>query len=288
MPRTGRAIWKGHLRLSLVSIPVELYNAVESAENVSFNQIHKPTGKRIKYSKTVPGVGEVKPEDIVKGYPVGKDSYVLIEPSEVEALKVESRKTIELKEFVDFGQIDARYFERPYYLVPDDTEGAAEGYLVIREALKSSGKIGLGQLTIGGREHLIAVAPVGKGLVIEMLRYANELKPESAFFGSIPDLKLDREMIEIASQIVERKAASFEPKKYSDTYAVALKDLVARKSKGQKVSAPAVASAPKGDNVIDLMSALKRSLEKGKPEKPASTGPAPKRKAAPAKKRAKG
>ncbi len=268
-------MWKGHLRLSLVSIPVELYNAVETAEAIKFNQIHKPSGKRINYAKTVAGVGEVDAKDIVKGFQVSKDTYILIDPEEVEALRVESRKTIELKEFVDAADIDARYFERPYYLVPADEEGAAEGYLVIREALKRMGKVGLGQVTIGGREHLIAVAPVGKGLVVEMLRYANELKPERMFFGEIPEMELDEEMVELATQIVGRKNSRFDPAKYDDTYATALKELIAKKAKGQKISAPTVERPAAGGNVIDLMSALKRSLEKGKEKpEPAAKGPA--------------
>lgn len=282
----GRAIWKGHLRLSLVSIPVELYNAVDTAASISFNQIHKASGKRINYTKTVPGIGEVKPEEIVKGYAVSKDTFVLIEPEEIEALRVESRKTIELKEFVDLDQIDARFFERPYYLVPQDDEGAAEGYLVVREALKRAGKAGLGQVTIGGREHLVAIAPVGKGLVVEMLRYANEVRPERSYFGDIPDLKLDEEMVELATQIITRKDSKFDPAKYTDTYAQALQELVAKKAKGQKVAVPAVESRPSGANVIDLMSALKRSLEKGKDKGPEKTAPAKKK--APAKKRARG
>lgn len=282
MPR-GRAMWKGHLRLSLVSIPVELYNAVESAAAITFNQIHKPSGKRINYTKTVAGIGEVNAADIVKGYAVSKDTYVLIEPEEIEALRVESRKTIELKEFVDLEQIDARFFERPYYLIPQDDEGAAEGYLVIREALKRAGKVGLGQVTIGGREHLVAVAPVGRGLVVEMLRYANELRPERSYFGEIPDIDLDEEMIELATQIINRKDSKFDPSKYQDTYAVALQELVTKKAKGQKITAPAVEPRPTGGNVVDLMSALKRSLEKGK-GKPAAKAPAKK---APPKKRAR-
>jgi len=280
-------MWKGHLRLSLVSIPVELYSAVETAESISFNQIHKPTGKRIKLTKTVPGVDDVKSEDIVKGYPVSKDTYVLIEPDEIEALRVESRKVIELKEFVDAADIDPRYFERPYYLVPAEDEGAAEGYLVIREALKRMGKAGVGQVTIGGREHLIAVAPVGKGLVVEMLRYANELKPERYFFDQLPDVALDEEMVELATQIVGRKESKFAPDKYADTYAVALKELVARKAKGQKITAPVLETRPSGPNVVDLMSALKKSLEKGK-EPPTGKPSKPAAKKAPAKKRARG
>ncbi|MGE0212747.1 MAG: Ku protein [Parvibaculaceae bacterium] len=287
MPR-GRAMWKGHLRLSLVSIPVELYNAVESAASITFNQIHKPTGKRISYSKTVAGIGEVNAEDIVKGYAVDKDTYVLIEPKEIEAVKVESRKTIELKEFVDFREIDARFIERPYYLVPQEDEGAAEGYLVIKEALERSGKVGLGQITMGGREHLIAVAPVGRGLVVEMLRYANEVRPERSYFGEIPDLDLDEEMVELASQIITRKDSKFDPSKYEDTYAVALQELVAKKAKGQKITAPTAEPRPSGTNVIDLMSALKRSLEKGKDKEKGPAKSPPSKKKPPAKKRARG
>ena len=181
MARPGRPYWKGHLRLSLVSIPVEIYNAVDSGSDISFNQIHKPTGKRINYQKVVKGVGPIENSDIVKGYEIDKDHYVIIEPEELDAIKLESKKTVDLQEFVDLKEIDPRFFERPYYIVPMD-DMAAEGYAVIREALAKMGKAGLGQVTMSGREYLVAVSAVGKGLVMEIMRYENELRSADSLF----------------------------------------------------------------------------------------------------------
>lgn len=259
MPRPSRPYWRGQLRLSLVSLAVELYNAVETADQISFRMIHRPTGKRVQYRKAVADVGEVPAGEIVKGYEIARDQYVLLEPEEVEAVRLESKHTVDLVQFVDMAEIDPRYFERPYYLLPAD-EPAAEGYVVIREALKRSGKAGIGQLVVGGREHLVAVAPLGRGLVMEILRYGSEVKPAQAFFDDIPEGQIDPEMVDIASQIVERKSAAFDPNAFRDRYATALRELVAEKAKGRPIAAPARA-APTAQ-VVDLMAALKRSLEK--------------------------
>jgi DNA end-binding protein Ku len=286
MARPGRAYWKGFLRLSLVSIGVEIYNAVDSGSEISFNQIHKPSGKRINYTKTVKGIGEVQSSDIVKGYEVDKDQYIILESDEIDAIKLESKKTLDLQQFVDVKEIDPRYFERPYYVVPAD-EHATEGYLVIRNALQKMGKVGVGQITMGGREHLVAVGQVEKGLVMEILRYSNEIKPASSYFSDLPDMKLDNEMVSLATELISRKAASFDPQKYHDSYAVALKALVDEKAKGRKITAPAEAT-PKGGNVINLMDALRKSVQGDKgaksnkssaPEKPATPkkGSKPKR-----------
>ena len=185
MPRAARAYWKGFLRLSLVTIRVEVFNAIESQAEISFRQIHKPSGRRIQYQKTVAGVGEIDKADIVKGFEVEKDTYVTLDPEEIEALKLESKHTIDLVQFSDADDIDYRFFERPYFLSPAD-EMAGEGYVVIRDALRKTGKVGLGQVTIGGREWLIAVAPLEDGLVMEMLRYADELRKPEDYFDEVP------------------------------------------------------------------------------------------------------
>jgi len=273
MPRPSRPYWRGQLRLSLVSLAVELYNAVETSSEISFRMIHRPSGKRVQYRKAVPDLGEVPAEDIVKGYEIARDQYVLLEPDEIEAVRLESKHVLDLVQFVDMAEIDPRYFERPYYLLPaDDT--AAEGYVVIREALERGGKAGLGQLVVGGREHLVAVAPVGRGLVMEILRYGAEVKPAKDFFDNVPEIEIDPEMVEIATQIVERKAATFDPHAFRDRYATALRELVEEKAKGQPIEAPA-GPAPTAQ-VVDLMSALKRSLEKAPSAsrgRPKSTAP---------------
>ena len=259
MPRPARPYWRGQLRLSLVSLAVELYNAVETSSQISFRKIHRPTGKRVQYLKAVADLGEVPADEIVKGYEIARDQYVLLEPEEVEAVRLESKHTLDLVQFVDMADIDPRFFERPYYLLPaDDT--AAEGYVVIREALARSGKAGIGQLVVGGREHLAAVTPVGRGLVMEIIRYGAEVKPAEAYFDHVPEGEVDPEMVEIASQIVERKSAAFDPHAFKDRYATALRELVQEKAKGQPIAAPA-GPAPTAQ-VVDLMAALKRSLEK--------------------------
>jgi DNA end-binding protein Ku len=268
-----RAYWKGFLRLSLVSIGVHLHNAVESKAAISFRQIHKPSGRRVNYEKVVPGIGAVDSADIVKGYEVDADTYVLLEPDEIDAIKLESKRTIDLVQFVDAKEIDYRYFERPYFLVPAD-EMSGEGYAVIRDALRKTGKVGLAQLTISGREWLVAVAPLQDGLVMEMLRYADELREPAAYFDVVPTAKPDKEMIDLAVQLIEKKSEPFNPNKFADHYGTALKELVREKLKGHKIVARDAEVRPAGGNVVDLMEALRRSIEQpasGK-SKPARSG----------------
>ena len=284
MPKkAARPYWKGFLRLSLVSIGVEIYNAVETKSEISFRQIHKPSGKRVNYEKVVQGIGKIDNADIVKGYEVDKDSYVTLEPEEIDALKLESKKTIDLVQFIDVNDIDYRYFERPYYVAPADAL-AGEGYVVIREALRKTGKIGLAQLTISGREWLVAIAPLEDGLVMEMLRYEEELRKPADFFDEVPSAKPEREMVELAVQLITKKAAAFHPEKYRDHYQTALKALVQDKLKGRKIVAPQEETRPTGANVVDLMDALKKSLGqagKGQTGKaPAKSKPARSKKSA--------
>ena len=269
MPRKARAYWKGYLRLSLVSIGVEIYNAVESKSEISFRQIHKPSGRRINYEKVVQGIGKIESADIVKGYEVDTDTYVTLEPDEIDALKLESKKTIDLVQFVDTKDIDYRYFERPYFIAPAD-KLAGEGYVVIRDALLKTGKVGLAQVTIGGREWLVAIAPMQDGLVMEMLRYADELRDPADFFDEVPGSKPDKEMVDLAVQLIKKKSSKFAPEKFEDHYQTALHDLVQAKLKGRKIIAPSEEMRPKGANVFDLMDALKKSVgQTGKaPTKP--------------------
>jgi DNA end-binding protein Ku len=253
-----RAYWKGFLRLSLVSIGVHLYNAVESKSEVSFRQIHKPSGRRVNYQKVVQGVGPVENADIAKGYEVGADTYVLLDQEEIDAIKLESKRTIDLVQFVDAKEIDYRYFERPYFLVPAD-EMSGEGYAVIRDALRKTGKVGLAQLTVSGREWLVAVAPLQDGLVMELLRYADELRAPAEYFDEVPTVKSQKDMVDLAVQLVEKKSAPFDAMKFEDHYGTALKELVQKKMKGHKVVAKET-ERPSGGNVVDLMEALKRSI----------------------------
>lgn len=283
MAKRHRAYWKGYLRLSLVTIGVEVFNAVESKSEISFRQIHKPSGRRINYEKVVQGVGKIDNADIAKGYEVDTDTYVILEPEEIDALKLESKKTIDLVQFVDAKEVDYRFFERPYFVAPADAL-AGEGYVVIRDALEKTGKVGLAQITIGGREWLVAIAPLGEGLVMEMLRYAEELRDPADFFTEVPKAKPQKEMIDLAVQLINQKSAAFDPAAYRDHYQDALKALVQEKMRGHKIVAHEEGPRPTGSNVVDLMEALKRSVgQKGgakpspklreeapaKPEKPA-------------------
>ena len=275
MPALGHVYWRGFLRLQLVSINVDIYAATESASEIHFNQIHKPSGKRIRYEKVVPGIGPVENADIVKGFQVEPDVYVTMEPEEIEAIRLESKKTIDMVQFVEAGEIDARYYERPYYVVPKD-EVAAEGYLVIREALRKAGKVGLGQLTMQGREHLAVISPIEKkGLLLNVIRYDNELRKADKYFADLDGVKFDSELVGLATELITRNTAPFNPKRFKDTYAVQLRELVEKKARGQRIEVPKLEPA-KASNVVDLMDALKKSLSTGKESKAAK----PKRRSA--------
>ena len=275
----ARAYWQGQIRLALVSIPVQVFSATKSAARVSFNQIHKPTGKRIRYEKVVPGVGAVDPDDIVKGYEVEKGKYVLITDDEINDVKLEAKHTIDLIQFVDDGEIDPMYFEKPYFVAPDDDEVAGEAYVVLRDALKVTKKIGLGQLVARGQASVVALKAQGKGLIIETLRYADELQNSEQFFSAVPGAKPEKELLGLATELIERKAKPFEPKVFKNQYDLALRELIDAKMEHRK---PHEIEEPQlGAKVIDLMEALKRSVKSGgtaKGKAAAAAAPAPTKK----------
>jgi DNA end-binding protein Ku len=285
----ARPIWRGQIRLALVSIPVELYPATRSGAQIQFHQVHEPTGKRIKYEKVVPGIGAVDKDEIVKGYEVSKGHYVLLDPEEIESVKLESRKTLDLVQFVDEKDIDATYFDKPYYLVPAD-DLAEEAYVVLRDALKAAKKVGVGQLAMRGQEYVVALKPCGRGILLETLRYADEVHKSSGFFRDIGDTKPDPDLLDMASMLIERKAGEFDPKEFHNRYVDALHQLIEKKqkAKGQKIieDPDADAPPPKGSNVIDLMAALKKSLgdQKGGSGKKAAPKKAPAKRTAAKKK----
>lgn len=284
----ARAYWQGQIRLALVSIPVEVYPATRSGAAISFHQIHEESGKRIRYEKVAPGVGPVSKEEIVKGYEISKGNYVLLDEEEIEAVKIESRKTLDLVQFVAADEIDVLYFEKPYYIVPAD-DLAEEAYTVLRDALRSTRKVGLGQLSVRGREQLVSIKPCGRGMVMEVLRYADEVQKAQGFFRDIGESKPDEDLLDLATTLIEKKTAKFDPAKFHDRYVDALHRLIEKKkkAKGKQILEDVDDDvAPRGGNVIDLMAALKKSLgDDGKP--PAKKAPArkaPAEKAAPAKK----
>ena len=278
----ARAYWQGQIRLALVSIPVEIYSATRSGASISFRQIHEPSGKPIHYEKSVTGIGPVDPDEIMKGYQIEKGEYVLLDQDEIDAVKLESKKTLELTQFVDAHEIDVIYYEKPYFVVPTD-DLAEEAFVVLREALKRTKKVGLGQLALRGREYVVSVKPCGRGLVLETLRYADEVNRAQAYFRDIPDTKPDADLLDLAETLIAKKTAAFDPKEFHDRYVDALKDLIERKAKakGRKiVDTDPDEARPSGGNVVDLMAALKKSLEKGGAAK-AADKPAAKKRAAP-------
>ena len=279
----ARAYWQGQIRLALVSIPVEIYSATKSGASISFNQIHEPTGKRIRHEKVVEGVGPVDRDEIVKGYEISKGNYVLLEQEEIDAVKVESKKTLELVQFVDQGEIDVFYFERPYYVVPAD-ELAEEAFIVLREALRETRKVAIGQVSLRGREYLVSLKPCSKGIVLETLCYEDEVRRAQGYFKDIPDDKPDKDMLDLAKTLIERKTGKFEPDKFSDRYIDALEKLIAKKAKakGKRILEDVEEPAPsRGSNVIDLMAALKKSVK----DQPAAKKATAKKKAPAAKAR---
>ncbi len=261
----SRAYWKGHLRLSLVTVGIELHSAVKSGATLPLHQIHKPSGKRIRYQKVAPGIGEVDASDIIKGYEVEKNEYVTLDDEELDAIKLESKRTIDLVQFVDHDEIDPRYFEKPYYVVPTNDDVAHEGFAVIREALRKAKKVGLGQMATRGKDQICAVRPCGEGILLETLRYEKEVKDSDEVFHAIPKTRVDKEMLGLAEELIGRKTAKFHPEKFKSHYRAALKELIDDKRKHGKITAADDEELDEGSNVIDLMDALRKSVSgKGK------------------------
>ena len=283
----ARAYWQGQIRLALVSIPVEIYSATKSGAAIRFRQIHEPSGKPIHYEKVADGVGPVDPDEIMKGFEIEKNEFVLLDQDEIDSVKLESKKTLELTQFVDAGDIDVLYYEKPYFVVPAD-DLAEEAFIVLREALTGTRKVGLGQLAMRGREYVVSLKPCGRGMVLETLRYADEVNKAQGYFRDIPDAKPDGELLELAEALIEKKSAAFEPEEFHNRYVDALKDLIERKRKqksNRKIIDKDDGDGRSASNVVDLMAALKKSMEKSggtaAPAKSAAKKPAAKK--APAK-----
>lgn len=275
----SRPIWKGQIRLSLVSIPVEMFTATQTSAKPRFRQIHEPTGKPINYEKVVAGIGPVEKDEIKKGFEYEKGDYVLLEDEEIDAVRLETRKTLDLVQFVDAAEIAPLYYDASYFVTPAD-ELAEEAFRVVRDALKQSKKVGLGQLALRGKEYLVALRPFGKGLLLETLHYEEEIKKPEPYFSEIRAEPADPELLDVATALIERKTARFDPKQFEDHYQAALRELIARKlkSKGRRIT-EVEEPERRPSNVIDLMSALKKSLETGeaKAKAAARRPPAPAR-----------
>lgn len=256
----ARAYWSGRIRLSLVSIPVQLYSATKSGARISFNQIHEPSGKRIRYEKVVPGIGPIDTDEIVKGYEVEKGKYVLLSDEEIDDVKLEAKRTIDLVQFVGEDEIDPVFFERAFYIAPEDDEDGQEAYVVLRDALKKEKKIGLGQVVVRGQGAIVAIRAAGKGLLLQMLHYADEIQKADKFFEDVPAKKPDSELVALASELIEKKTKKFDVREFHDKYTDALKELIEAK---QEQRAPRqIEEAELPSNVINLMDALKRSVGK--------------------------
>src|SRR5213079_2548647 len=252
-----RANWKGFLRLSLVTCPVALYPATSDTEKVSFNQINRKTGHRIKYAKVDADTGEeVANDDIMKGYKVDNDTYIEVTKDELDELALESTRTIEIDEFVPRADIDSRYVIRPYYLVPDGKVGH-DAFAVIRETIRSMDKVAIGRVVLTNREHIIALEPLDKGVMGSLLRYPYEVRSADEYFDDIQYVKVTKDMLDLARHIVNQKAGHFEPNKFEDLYETALLDLINQKRAGKPITAKA---RPRGENVVDLMDALRKSI----------------------------
>src|ERR1700693_4210909 len=260
-----RAYWKGFLKLSLVSCPIALYPATSEREKISFHQLNKETGNRIKYRKVDAETGdEVEQADIIKGFEVNKGEYIELDSDELEAVAIESKRTIEIDEFVPKSDIDEIYMRDPYFIVPDGEVGQ-QAFAVIREAIRKEGMVALGKVVFTSREHVIALEARGKGLMGITLRYPYEVRKQDEYFDDIENEKVPKDMLDLAIHIVETKKGKFEPEKFEDQYEDALKDLIRKKQKGEKIERP---KEPQRLNVVNLMDALKKSVAADKGARP--------------------
>jgi DNA end-binding protein Ku len=254
----ARAYWKGYLKLSLVSCPIALFPATSEREKISFHQLNKETGHRIRYRKVDAETGdEVAQENIIKGYEVGKDEYIELDPEELEAVAIESKRTIEIEEFVPKEEIDELYMRDPYYVVPDGEVGQ-QAFAVIRDAIRKEGMVALGKVVFTSREHIIALEARDKGMMGITLRYPYEVRKADDYFDTIENEKVPKDMLDLATHIVETKKGKFNPEKFEDQYESALKELLRKKQKGERIERP---KEPARTNVVNLMDALRQSVK---------------------------
>ncbi len=264
-----RAYWSGNIRLSLVSIPIQVVPATKTGAKIAFHQVHKPSGARIRYQKVAPGVGPVDTDEIVKGYEDKKGKYVLLEDKEIDKLKLEAKKTIDLVQFVGNHEIDPVYFERPFFVLPGEDEDA-EAFVVLRDALKKTKKIGLGQIVIRGKGSIVALKPCGRGMMLETLRYADEVKKADSAFSGVPNVKPEADMIELAEELIEKKTKKFDASAFKDSYNDALRELIDAKAEHRQIRD--IEEAPQTAQVINLMEALRKSVGKNDGRKSKKNG----------------
>ncbi|MBJ3777429.1 non-homologous end joining protein Ku [Acuticoccus mangrovi] len=257
-----RAYWKGHIRLALVSFPIRLYAAVTSTDRISLHRIHRESGERVRQQNVVPDEGPVDRDDIVMGYEYERGKYVPIEDEELDALDIESMHTVDLTHFVDLADIDPIYFDRPYFVTPDGAI-ATEAFVTIRDALRGAKKVALGQIVLAKRERIVAIQPCGRGLLLETLRWADEVREADTYFDDIEEVKASKDQVEMAEQLITARAGEFDPDSFVDRYQEELRALIDKKLKGKRVAAPKGGKDGGASNVVNLMDALKASLEDG-------------------------
>ena len=261
-----RAYWKGYLRLSLVSCPIALYPASSLSEKVSFNRLNRKTGHRLKQQNVDSETGEVVPrEDIARGYEVAKGQYLIVEDKELDAVQIESTRTIDIDQFVPKSEIEERYIDSPYYIAPDGQVGQ-DAFAVIRDTIGKLNMVALGRVVLTRREHVIALEPKGRGLMGLTLRYPYEIRDEASYFEDIPELKLPKEMLDLATHIVNTKSSHFDPSLFQDRYENALIDLLKKKEAGETIEPSREVAAPR---VVNLMDALRASVDAEKKKAPA-------------------
>ena len=273
-----RASWKGHIRLSLVSCAVKLFPATSTADRISFNQLHKDTHNRINMKPVDPELGLVERSDLVRGYEYEDKQYIIIEDEDLDAVRIESNHTLNIEAFVDESEVDVIYQDAPYYLAPDGAM-AEETFVVLREAMRKSGKVAIARLVLSSRERVVTIGARENGMFVTTLRNPNEVRGTAEYFDNIPKGKPEAEMLDLAEKLIEQKVTHFDPRAYEDRYEVALLGMIKEKLKGHK---PIIAAAPERGNVINLMDALKASLGEAKPAAPskAKAPAAPKESAA--------
>lgn len=275
----ARASWKGQLRLSLVSCQVKLFPATSASERISFNQLHKETHNRINMKAVDPELGLVERSDLVRGYEYEPKQYIIIDDADIDAVRIESNHTMNIEAFVDAGEVDVLYQDTPYYLAPDGAM-AEETFVVLREALRKSGKVAIARLVLTSRERVVTIGARETGMFVTTLRNPNEVRGTAEYFDNIPVGKPDPEMLDLAQKLIEQKVTTFNPKDYEDRYEQALMAMIREKLKGHN---PIIAAAPERGNVINLMDALKASLGEAKPAAKSKTKAAPAAKESPVK-----
>jgi DNA end-binding protein Ku len=256
-----RASWKGYIKLSLVSCPVKMFPATSTSERISFNQLHKDTHNRINMKPVDPELGLVERSDLVKGYEYEDKQYIIIDDADLEAVRIESNHTMNIEAFVDEADVDVIYQDAPYYLAPDGAM-AEETFVVLREAMRRSGKLAIARLVLSSRERVVTIGARENGMFVCTLRNPSEVRGTAEYFGNIPVGKPEAEMLDLAEKLIEQKVTKFDPKVYEDRYEVALMQMIREKLKGHK---PIIAAAPERGNVVNLMDALKASLGQAKP-----------------------